>query len=80
MQVVYDFLADYFEEWDGIQYNRQIWQLLADVPFLPYPDLYENFLRVVERLFHSWDTVNRFTIIATCAQLIQNLVQCLEDI
>ena len=72
--VVYDFLADYFQAWDGIQYSKCIWQLLADMPFLPYADLYDNFLRVIEQFYSDWDTTNRLTVIDTCIQLIRNLV------
>ena len=74
LMVVYDFLADYFRKWDGVQFADRVWQLLADAPFLPYADLYDNFLRYVERLFLSWDTPNRLRIIQCCSQLIHNLV------
>ncbi len=40
LQVVYDFLSEYLESWDGIQYSDQIHQLLADAPFLPYTGMY----------------------------------------
>jgi len=74
LMAVYDFLSEYLQSWDGIQYCDQIFQLIADVPFLPYSDLYENFLFVLEQLFHSCETNYRLKIIHVCRQLILNLL------
>ena len=42
-KAVYDFLSEFLVSWDGIQYNQQIFQLLADMPFMPYPGMYYLF-------------------------------------
>ncbi|EFX69734.1 hypothetical protein DAPPUDRAFT_300700 [Daphnia pulex] len=74
LMVVYDFLSLYLLTWDGIQFSDQIFQLLAHIPFLPYPDLNGNFLQVLEGLFHSCDTSHRLKIIDVCRKLIHNLL------
>ncbi|XP_057380549.1 uncharacterized protein LOC130702935 [Daphnia carinata] len=71
---VYNFLSEYLRVWDGIQFSDQILQLLTQIPFLPYTDLYKNFLRILEDLFHSCHTPFRIKIIHSCQQLIQNLL------
>lgn len=74
MQAVYDFLSEYLQTWDGVQFRNHIFQLIADVPFLPYNDLHENFLHVLEDLFHSSETDYRIEMIDLCRRLIYNLV------
>lgn len=37
LKAVYDFLSEYLNTcWDGIQFSDQIFQLLSQIPFLPY--------------------------------------------
>ncbi|KZS03961.1 Centromere protein I [Daphnia magna] len=71
---VYNFLSEYLRIWDGIQFSDQILQLLTQITFLPYSDLYNNFLRILEDLFHSCHTPYRLKIIDFCQKLIQNLL------
>jgi len=74
IMTVYDFLSEYLQNWDGVQYCEQIFQLIADVPSLPYSDLFENFFIVLEELFHGCETAYRLKIISLCRQLIFNLL------
>ncbi|KAI9558051.1 hypothetical protein GHT06_014804 [Daphnia sinensis] len=74
LMVVYDFLSEYLRLWDGIQYREHIFQLLSALPVLPYSDLYENFLRLLENMFCWSPTSFKLQLINSCRKLIHNLL------
>lgn len=74
LMVVYDFLSEYLRVWDGVQYRDHIFQLVSALPILPYSDLYENFLRVLEDMFRWSPTSFKLEMIDSCRKLIHNLL------